>query len=63
MALANAMLVSPTVLPSPLKVLSIDETAVDVVVRERDGAELLKIEVEGVSIDLEFNPGGISASV
>jgi hypothetical protein len=46
------MLVRPAVLPPPLKVLTIDQAAVDVVVRERDGAELLKVEIERVSVDL-----------
>ena len=50
--LSHAMLVSPTVLPSSLKVLPIDETAVDVDGRERDGTELLEIEIQEVSVDL-----------
>jgi hypothetical protein len=50
--LPDAMLVRPAVLPPPLKVLAIDQAAVDVVVRERDGAELLKVEIERVSVDL-----------
>lgn len=52
MTLSNAMLVSPTVLPSSLEVLSVHETAVDVDRRERDRTELLEVEIEKVSVDL-----------
>jgi len=50
--LSNAMLVSPTVLSSSLEVLPVDETAVDVDGRERDGTELLEVEIQEVSVDL-----------
>lgn len=52
MTLSNAMFVRPTVLSSTLEVLAVDETAVNVVVGEGNRAELFKIEIEGVSIDL-----------
>jgi len=39
-------------LAAPLEVLAVDEARVDVVVRERDRAQALKVEVEGRAVDL-----------
>jgi hypothetical protein len=55
LTLRHTVLVRPTALAPSLEVPAVDQAAVHVDVGERDGADLLEVEVEQVSVDLRVS--------